>query len=200
MHYDPRTGNGGLAHDPLTTLVVPRPIGWISTLTADGLVNLAPYSFFNAIAANPPFVMFASGGPKHSQRNAERSGEFVHSLAIWELREAMNLTSAAVGPEVSEPSLAALEMAPSVVVKPPRVKQSPVAFECKYVKTVDLPGRDGNRHMFEIVIGEVVSIYIDDAAISNGVVNLEPYRAIARLGGIDQYAAVDNLFRMTRPR
>ncbi|HZP45079.1 MAG TPA: flavin reductase family protein [Candidatus Binataceae bacterium] len=199
MHYDPRVGNGGLAHDPLTALVVPRPIGWISTIGESGIVNLAPYSFFNAVAANPPFVMFASAGVKHSQHNAERTGEFVHSLATWDLREQMNITSAAVAAEVSEPVLAGLEMAPSVAVKPPRVKRSPVAFECRYVKTVDLPGRDGGRHPFAIVIGEVVSIYIDDALIHNGIVDTIAARPIARLGYLDDYAVVESLFKMKRP-
>jgi flavin reductase (DIM6/NTAB) family NADH-FMN oxidoreductase RutF len=200
MQYDPRKGNGGLPHDPLTALVVPRPIGWISTISPSGVVNLAPYSFFNAIAGNPPFVMFSSGGRKHSQHNAEKSGEFVHSLTTWELREAMNLTSAMVGPEVSEPELAQLEMAPSTVVKPPRVRRSPVAFECKYVKSVELPGRDGRPHDYTIVIGEVVSIYIDDAVIIDGAVDLSRSRPIARLGSTDQYAVVDTIFRMKRPR
>jgi flavin reductase (DIM6/NTAB) family NADH-FMN oxidoreductase RutF len=199
MHYDPRKGNGGLPHDPLTALVVPRPIGWISTISPTGVVNLAPYSFFNAIAGNPPFLMFASAGRKHSQHNTERSGEFVHSLTTWELREEMNLTSAAVGHEVSEPEFARLEMAPSVVVKPPRVKRSPVAFECKYVKSVDLPGPGGKPHMFEIVIGEVVSIYIDDAVIVEGKVELSGSRPIARLGSLDEYAVVDTIFKMKRP-
>jgi flavin reductase (DIM6/NTAB) family NADH-FMN oxidoreductase RutF len=199
MHYDPREGNGGLAHDPLTALVVPRPIGWISTISPTGIVNLAPYSFFNAIASHPPFVMFASGGRKHSQHNAERNGEFVHSLTTWELREEMNRTSAAVDAEISEPELAKLEMAPSYVVKPPRVALSPVAFECKYVKTIDLPGQNGRPHLFEVVIGEVVHIYIDDRMIKNGIASLSSSRPIARLGGVDQYAVVDTIFKMPRP-
>jgi flavin reductase (DIM6/NTAB) family NADH-FMN oxidoreductase RutF len=201
MHYDPRKGNGGLPHDPLTALIVPRPIGWISTISSTGVVNLAPYSFFNAVAANPPYVMFASGGRNHSQHNTEQSGEFVHSLTTWDLRDQMNLTSAVVGPEVSEPEFAKLEMAPSVVVKPPRVKHSPVALECKYLKSVDLPGRDGSPHVFQIVIGEVVCIYIDDAIIKDGIVDLSgPHRPIARLGSVDQYTAVDAIFRLKRPR
>jgi flavin reductase (DIM6/NTAB) family NADH-FMN oxidoreductase RutF len=199
MHYDPRKGNGGLPHDPLTALVVPRPIGWISTISPTGVVNLAPYSFFNAIAANPPFVMFGSGGRKHSQHNAEHSGEFVHSLTTWYLREEMNITSAAVGHEVSEPELARLEMAPSVVVKPPRVKRSPVAFECKYLQSVDLPGSGGKPHVFQIVIGEVVSIYIDDAVIVDGKIDLSAHRPIARLGSLDEYAVIDSIFKMKRP-
>ena len=108
----------------LTTLVVPRPIGWISTINRNGVVNLAPYSFFNAVSSRPPFVMFSSAGRKHSQTNAEESGEFVHSLTTWELREEMSITSAEVGADVSEVDLAHLEMAPSIAVKPPRVKRS----------------------------------------------------------------------------
>jgi flavin reductase (DIM6/NTAB) family NADH-FMN oxidoreductase RutF len=199
MYYDPRHKPIPLPHDPLTALVVPRPIGWISTLGRNGIVNLAPYSFFNAVAANPPFVMFSSAGVKHSQLNAEQTGEFVASLATCELREEMNITSAMVGAEVSEPELARLEMAPSIAVKPPRVKKSPVALECRYVKTVDLPGPDGKPHSFSIVIGEVVGIYIDDGVIMNGIVDLSQARPIARLGYLDQYTVVDTIFKMTRP-
>ncbi len=199
MHYDPRTGQHGLAHDPLTALVVPRPIGWITTLTEAGVVNLAPYSFFNAVAANPPFVMFASGGRKDSQHNAERSGEFVHSMTTWATREGMNASSATVAPDVSEPELAGLEMAPSLIVKPPRVMHAPVAFECKYVKTVDLPGAGGKPHLFQIVIGEVVSIYIDDAVIIDGMIDLSKDPPIARLGYLDQYAVIAKTFAMKRP-
>lgn len=199
MHFDPRAKDHPLPHDPFTALVVPRPIGWISTIGRDGIVNLAPYSFFNAVASNPPFVMFASANRKDSQRNAEESGEFVACLATYELRHEMNVTSASVGPEVSEPELAQLEMAPSAVVKPPRVKRSPSALECKYVKTVGLPGANGKPHPFSIVIGEVVSIYIDDSVIANGFVDLAKVRPIARLGYLDYYAVVDTIIRMKRP-
>lgn len=201
MHYDPRIRNHGLPHDPLNALIVPRPIGWISTIGRDGVLNLAPYSYFNAVASNPPYVMFASADRKDSQRNAEETGEFVASLATFELRNEMNITCAMVGPEVSEPELAGLEMAPSVVVKPPRVKKSPSALECRYLKTVDLPGKDGKPNLFTIIIGEVVSIYIDDAVIVDGLVELKgPQRPIARLGYADQYTAVDSIFRMRRPQ
>ena len=199
MYYDPRHKPIPLSHDPLTALVVPRPIGWISTLGRDGIVNLAPYSFFNAVASSPPFVMFSSAGIKHSQLNAEQTGEFVASLATYELREELNITSAMVGAEVSEPELARLEMAPSIAVKPPRVKKSPTALECRYVKTVELPGPDGKPHNFSIVIGEVVGIYIDDSVIVNGMVDLSRVRPIARLGYLDQYTVVDTIFKMTRP-
>jgi len=199
VYYDPRHKPIPLSHDPLTALVVPRPIGWISTLGRDGIVNLAPYSFFNAVASSPPFVMFSSAGIKHSQLNAEQTGEFVASLATYELREELNITSAMVGAEVSEPELARLEMAPSIAVKPPRVKKSPTALECRYVKTVELPGPDGKPHNFSIVIGEVVGIYIDDRVIVNGMVDLSRVRPIARLGYLDQYTVVDTIFKMTRP-
>ena len=199
MYFDPRKKEYPLNHDPLTSLVVPRPIGWISTINRAGRVNLAPYSFFNAVASRPPFVMFSSAGRKHSQTNAEESGEFVHSLTVWDLREEMNITSADVGPDVSEPELAQLEMAPSIAVKPPRVANSPVAFECKYVKTVDLPGADGKPNPYSIVIGEVVGIYIADDVIVDGRVDLSAHRPIARLGGLDHYTSVDAIFKMRRP-
>lgn len=199
MHYDPRKKNHGLAHDPLTALVVPRPIGWISTISRSGVNNLAPYSFFNAISSAPPFVMFSSAEYKNSQQHAEETGEFVHSLTTWDLREQMNITSGSYGLDVSEPEVAKLEMAPSLIVKPPRVKDSPVAFECKYVKTVNLPSTDGAPNPYSIVIGQVLSIYIDDAVIINGDVDLSKARPIARLGSLDQYAVVDTIFKMKRP-
>ncbi len=199
MYFDPRAKEYPLKNDPLTTLVVPRPIGWISTISRAGVVNLAPYSFFNAVASRPPFVMFSSAGRKHSQHNAEDTGEFVHNLTTWELREEMNITSSDVGPEISEPDLAKLEMVPSIAVQPPRVKRSPVAFECKYVKTVELPATDGKANPYSIVIGQVVGIYIADEFIVDGRVDLTEARAIARLGGLDQYTSVDNVFKMRRP-
>jgi flavin reductase (DIM6/NTAB) family NADH-FMN oxidoreductase RutF len=143
--------------------------------------------------------MFSSAGVKHSQLNAEQTGEFVASLATYELRDEMNISSAMVGAEVSEPELARLEMAPSIAVKPPRVKKSPAALECKYVKSVELPGAEGKPHPFSIVIGEVVSIYIEDSVIVDGVVDLSQARPIARLGYLDQYTVVDTIFKMTRP-
>lgn len=201
MHYDPRRNDHKLPHDPFTSLVVPRCIGWISTISKAGVVNLAPYSFFNAVAAGPPFVMFASAGMKDSERNAEESGEFVHSIATFDLRDQMNITSAGVGPGVSEPELAKLEMAPSTMVKPPRVKQSPIAFECKYTQTVKLPGANGKPHAFSVIIGEIVSIYIDEAVIVDGKVDVSRVQPIARLGDLDEYAVVtaETIFKMKRP-
>jgi flavin reductase (DIM6/NTAB) family NADH-FMN oxidoreductase RutF len=198
VYYDPRTQPHGLRHDPYNALVVPRPIGWISTVSADGVVNLAPYSFFNIVANRPPYVMFASAQRKDSQRNAEVSGEFVVSMATWQLREQMNLTSAAVGPKVSEPALASLAMAPSVAVKPPRVAASPVALECTYTKTVDLPGADGQPHSCAIIVGAVIGIYIDDEIIVDGLIDMHRAQPISRIGYMD-YATLGEIFAMQRP-
>ena len=202
MHYDPRKRNHNLPHDPFTALVVPRPIGWISTLGRDGIVNLAPYSFFNAVSSQPPVVMFSSATRKDSQRNAEDLSEFVHSLVTYEVAEQMNITSSTVGAEVSEPELAGLEMAPSLVVRPPRVKKSPVAFECRHLKTVEVPSSEGKPAMYSIVMGEIVSIYVDDSVIVDGRIDLSKVRPVARLGYLDDYCYYDErtVFKMIRPK
>ena len=200
MYYDPRLNNHNLPRDPFLATVVPRPIGWISTIGANGIVNLAPCSCFNAVSTQPPpFVMFASYGRKDSLRNAETTGEFVASMATFELRNEVNATSAVVGPEVSEVDLARLEMAPSIAVRPPRVKRSPVAHECIYIKTVTLEDTKGQRHAGAIVIGQVVGIYIDDAILVDGLVEVGKVRPIARLGYMD-YTSVEGIFRMVRPQ
>jgi flavin reductase (DIM6/NTAB) family NADH-FMN oxidoreductase RutF len=199
MFYDARTNQHGLRHDPLKALVVPRPIGWISTLSRDGVANLAPYSFFNAIATDPAIVMFASGTRKDSQRNAEETGEFVCNLATWELRHEMNASSAGFAPEVSEFDAAAIEMAPSVIVKPPRVRASPVHLECVYLETLTLKTKAGPHPFYEVVLGEVVGIHIDDAFIRNGMVDVAAMKPIARLG-YHEYAVVDEVFTLERPR
>lgn len=195
MFYDAVSNAHGLARDPFMALVSPRPIGWISTLDAEGVVNLAPYSFFNAVSTNPHFVMFSSGGRKDSQRNAEETGEFVCSLATYDLREAMNRTSKHVDPHVDEMALAGLSPAPSTIVAPPRVAESPVAFECKYWRTIDLPGVDGGPGNHAIVLGQVVGIHIDDDALVDGRVDVTKLRPIARLGYRD-YAVIDEVFEL----
>jgi len=199
MFYDAVANSHGLTRDPFMALVSPRPIGWISTLDANGVVNLAPYSFFNAVSTNPHFVMFSSGGRKDSQRNAEETGEFVCSLATYDLREAMNRTSTHVEPHVDEMVLAGLSPAPSTMVAPPRVAESPVAFECKYWRTIDLPGMDGGPGNHAIVLGQVVGIHIDDAALVDGRVDVTKLRPIARLGYRD-YAVIDEVFELGGPQ
>jgi flavin reductase (DIM6/NTAB) family NADH-FMN oxidoreductase RutF len=129
-YYEPRTGHG-LPHDPFNAIVGPRPIGWISTQSKDGIVNLAPYSFFNAFNYVPPIVAFSSINYKDTVRNAEETGEFAWNLVTMPLAEAMNQTCAAVPPDVNEFELAGLTQAPSRLIQAPRVGESPVSFECK---------------------------------------------------------------------
>ena len=198
MYFDPRTEKHGLAHSPFTALVVPRPIGWISTIGPGGIVNLAPYSFFNLVSSAPPVVMFSSADRKDSQRNVEEAGEFVCSIATFELKDVMNASSAAFGPGESEPERVGLEMTASRQVKPPRVAQSPIALECKYMKTVELIGADGRRNRSSVVFGEVIGIYIDDRVIVDGMLDITRIRPIARLGYFD-YAVVEEIFVMPRP-
>jgi len=199
MFYDAVANTHGLKWDPFKALVTPRPIGWISTLGKNGVVNLAPYSFFNAVSTDPHFVMFSSGGRKDSQRNAEETGEFVCSLATYDLREAMNRTSQHVGPEVDEMALAGLTPAPSKLVAPPRVAESPVAFECRYWRTIDLPGPNGGPGTHAIVLGQVVGVHIDDAVIVGDKVDVTKVKPIARLGYGD-YAVIDEVFELSRPK
>jgi flavin reductase (DIM6/NTAB) family NADH-FMN oxidoreductase RutF len=198
MYYDPRRSNHGLSHNPMTALVVPRPIGWISTVSRAGVVNLAPYSFFNVVSGAPPFIMFASKPRKDSQRNAEETGEFVYNMATYDLREAVNASSAEYGPAISEPDRIGLAMAPCREVRPPRVALSPVALECKYYKTVELISSDGTRNTSSVILGEVVGIHIADSVIVNGHIDVTRMQPLARLGYMD-YCAVNELFAIQRP-
>jgi len=202
MFYRPGSAHG-LPRNPFNQLVVPRPIGWISSLGADGHVNLAPFSFFNAVAYVPPQVMFATtephreGGSKDSLRNVRETREFVANLATWELREAVNTTSAPAPGGVDEFELAGLTKAPSRVVRPPRVAESPVQLECVLTTTVELPTPDPDDPN-TVVFGEVVGIHIADEMIVDGRVDVLRLDPIARLG-YDQYTRVTDTFAMTRP-
>ena len=199
MFYSTDENNHGLKHNPFKALVAPRPIGWISSLSAEGVINLAPYSFFNGISDIPPFVMFSSAGHKDSLRNIEETGEFVCSLATYDLKDQMNMTSADVGPEVDEMALAGLTPASSNLVKPPRVAESPVALECTFFDSILLPGSDDpEQEGYIVVIGRVVGIHLDESVITDGLVDMTKLRLIARLGYMD-YTVVDNVFSMDRP-
>ena len=202
MFYETSQNDHGLPHDPFKSCIVPRPIGWISTLSASNVVNLAPYSFFNGIGSSPQMVMFSSNGPrknpgKDSLANCAATGEFVFSMATWDLREAMNLTSAPVGPNVDEFELAGLEKAPSVLVKPPRVRASPIHMECTVHQIIELPSDDPAMRC-AMVLGRVVGIHIDDAVLTEGLIDMAKVRPIARLGYMD-YTRVDLVFDMPRP-
>ena len=199
--YQPRLGHG-LPHDPFNAIVGPRPIGWISTRSASGVNNLAPYSFFNAFNYVPPIIGFASIGYKDTLRNIEETGEFVWNLTTRALAEAMNQSCASVGPEVSEFALAGLTPLASTVVAPPRVAESPVTFECKRTQILQLQGADGAQVETWLVLGEVVAVHIDQALLKDGVYDTAAAGHLLRGGGPADYFTVgpEQLFKMYRPR
>ena len=200
MFYDTIKNNHGLKHNPFKALMVPRPIGWISTISADGICNIAPYSFFNAMGENPTYVAFGSAGVKDSLKNILETKEFVCSLATYDLRFEMNATSAAVPYGVDEFPLAGLTAAACNLVKPPRVKESPAAFECKLWQAIELPGRPGKPSGHTMVVGEVVGVHIDDRFVKDGIVDTGAMRPIARLGYME-YGVLEpeNVFVINRP-
>jgi len=199
--YEPRQGHG-LPHDPFNAIVGPRPIGWISSLSGEGVRNLAPYSFFNAFNYVPPIVGFASIGAKDTLRNVQETGEFVWNLATRPLAEAMNASCAAVGPEVDEFALAGLTPTPSRLVAAPRVAESPVAFECKVTQIIQLQQASGETVPTWLVFGEVVGVHIAAASLKDGVYDTANAGHILRAGGPADYFSVgpEQLFQMHRPR
>jgi flavin reductase (DIM6/NTAB) family NADH-FMN oxidoreductase RutF len=200
IFYEPgRLDRSILAHDPFKAIVAPRPIGWISTLSGDGAVNLAPYSFFNAIGEAPPMLAFSSMGAKDSATFASETDEFVWNLVTFELREAMNETSAPLPRGHSEFHRACLEMAPSRHVAPPRVAAARCAMECKVVHRLQLRDIDGRAVNQYLTIGQVVGIHLDESAIVDGSVDTAALRPVARLGGPADYAVVEETFQMWRP-
>ena len=199
--YQPSEGHG-LAHDPFNALVAPRPIGWISSRSRDGVLNLAPYSFFNAFNYKPPLVGFASIGYKDSVRNIEETGEFGWNLATRPLAEAMNQSCAAVGPEVDEFQLAGLTPEPSRVIGVPRVKETPVSFECRLSQILRLTGADGTETDTWMVFGEVVGVHIARHLLKDGVYQTADAEPILRGGGPADYFGIspDTFFQMYRPK
>jgi flavin reductase (DIM6/NTAB) family NADH-FMN oxidoreductase RutF len=203
MYYEPGRTPHGLPHDPFKSCVVPRPIGWISTVDAAGRHNLAPFSQFQNVTFDPPIVMFAanqnsSGGRKDSVRNAEQAGEFVWNMATWDLREAVNASAQELPSEVDEFELAGLDKAPSRLVRPMRVARSPIQFECVYLNTLRFPG-NGPMGSADVVFGRVVAVHIaDDAIDADGRVDVLRLRPIARMGYFE-YTSVDSKFSMVIP-
>jgi flavin reductase (DIM6/NTAB) family NADH-FMN oxidoreductase RutF len=175
----------GLPHNPFKAIMAPRPIGWISSMSKAGEVNLAPYSFFNALQSNPDLVMFSSDGKKDAISFVEETGEFVCSLATYELRHQMNATSAPL-PRGSR------------IVKPPRVAESPTALECRLLQIISPNQLSGEPSGCHIVIGQVVGVHIDDRFIKDGRLDTSAMRPIARMG-YDEYAVVEAPFTITRP-
>ena len=197
MYFDPNGKASGLPHNPIKALVAPRPIGWISSLSAGGVANLAPYSFFNLVADAPFMVMFATSGHKDSFCNVQATGEFVWNLVSNDLSDAMNKSSAHVEAGVDEFELAGLTKAPSKTVQPPRVAEAQAALECKLDQIVPLkssvPGRSNS-----LVIATVSQAYINEDALTDGLFDVARLKVLSRLGYMD-YAVVDNTFRLNRP-
>ena len=199
IFFEPQSRDRTLfPHDPFKALVVPRPIGWISTVSAKGEINLAPYSYFNAFSSNPPIVGFSSEGDKDSSTFAMETGEFVWSMATWELRDPMNASAASLARGQSEFQHARLETAASRLVKPPRVAASPAAFECRVTEVVKLKDLDGQDSGRRLVLGRVVGIHVDEQFVKAGRVDSAAMRPIAR-GGYDEYSVVERVFSMPRP-
>jgi flavin reductase (DIM6/NTAB) family NADH-FMN oxidoreductase RutF len=196
----------------LISAVGPRPIAWVSSLSASGQPNLAPFSFFNAVCAKPPLLAFApamrspknlgagagepAGTPKDTLRNIRETGEFVINVVTFELAETMNLTSGDYGASINEFELANVASAPSKVVRPRRVAESPVSFECKLRQILDFnPAPDGGS----LVIGEIVSVHIDEQHIKEGRLDRNSLDLIGRMGGM-QYTRTAERFEMVRPK
>ncbi|QPC87597.1 flavin reductase family protein [Mesorhizobium sp. NBSH29] len=199
MFYEPRNGHG-MPHDPFKALVSPRPIGWISTQASNGALNLAPYSFFNAISTNPHLVLFSSEGMKDSATFAKETKEFVANIVGRDLAERMNKTAVDAPRGISEFDYAGLTAAPSRTITPPRVAEAPAALECKVTKIFEPDGLDGKSAGVVVVIGEVTGVHINDEFIGpDGLYDAVKAGNLSRLGYMD-YASVDKVFAMRRPR
>ena len=204
MFYDPRENlrPEPLTHNPLNALVAPRPIGWISTISAQGEPNLAPFSYFNAFSADPPLVGYApnaksAGSAKDSLANVQAVPEFTVSVVSADLAEQMNATSKVLPHGTSEYETAGLEAGESRLVRPPYVARARAVLECQVFDIVALPaGNDGRGS--QLVLGEVIGIHINDDLIIDGKVDGKALQQVARLGYFD-YTVVDNLFELLRP-
>jgi len=200
MFYRPEDNNHGLPHNPFKAIVSPRPIGWISTISANGTANLAPYSFFNALSDAPPMVMFASTGGKPDQPRGKDSlanilatKEFAVNIVSYALREPMNKTAASLAADVDEFAAAGLTKAAGKAISAPHVAEAPAVLECRLYKVIDLPGAANS-----MVIGEVVGVHMQDDFIVNGRFDATLYQPLSRLGYMD-YAAVENVFELVKP-
>ena len=201
MFYEPKKGHP-FKIDPYKALVFPRPIGWISSLSKQGIANLAPYSYFNAVADEPPQVMFCSngdsayGGFKDSLSNILSTKEFVVNFATSTTRDAMNISSSNYKPDEDEFVAAKLKKRKSKLVKPPSVNDSPVNLECKLLKTLKL--KTNTKKISTMVIGEIIGIYINNKFIKNGRIDSVSMRYISRMG-YSEYSTISSKFNLKRP-
>ena len=196
--YDPADGHG-LPHDPFKAIVAPRMIGWISSRSSGGQLNLAPYSFFGAFASLPPIIGFCSEGRKDSLRNIEETGEFVWNLATRPLAERMNRTSAPVAPEVDEFRLAEVTPIAGRNVSVPRVGESPAALECKLLQVTRLHDLRGKATDNWLVLGQVVGVHIQKAYLKEGLFDTRAAQPVLRAGYLADYAQIGEMFQMFRP-
>ena len=202
MFYEPKNGIP-LLHNPFNAIVVPRPIGWISTRSPEGVPNLAPYSFFNAVAYYPPQVMFSAtsnhscGGLKDAVKDAQTTGEFVVNLVTWDLKEQMNASSVSAPHEIDEFVYSGLTKEDSMLVKCPRVAESPIHLECRYIQSLEMLS-DDPKSSNTVVFGDVIGVHVDDRMLINGKIDLLKVRPIGRLGYND-FAEVSNIFSIVRP-
>ena len=202
MFYDPKKGSP-FKIDPFKSLIFPRPIGWISSISKNGIANLAPYSYFNAVADEPPQVMFCSngnsayGGYKDSLSNILSTKEFVVNFATSKTRVAMNKTSSDYKPNEDEFIVAKLKKRKSKVVKVPSVHESPVNLECKLLKTLRL--KTNSNKLSTMIIGEVIGIYINNKFIRNGRVDSVSMRYVSRMG-YSEYTTIFSKFNLKRPK
>ena len=188
----------GLPFDPFKAIIAPRPIGWIGSCDREGRVNLAPYSFFNALGSRPHMIAFSSEGLKDSPRNARDTGEFTFNLATLPLAQQMNLSSANLDNGENEFDFAGLTMAPSRVVRPPYVGESPAALECKVIEFLELKDLERRPTGRYLIVGQVVATHIKDEFITNGRFDAVKAQTIARCGYND-YATVESQWELVRP-
>lgn len=200
MFYETARRNHGLPHDPFKAIVAPRPIGWITSMSRKGEINLAPYSYFNGASSVPPIVMFSSEGHKDSVAFIAETGEFVCSVATFDMRKPMVETSGHYPRGINEMERAGIVPAPSRLVKPPRVAASPCALECRLLQIVRLNDIDGNVLDQYVAFGQVVGVYIDDRFIKDGLLDTAAMMPIARAGYRDYFVSTpDTRFSLKRP-
>ncbi len=201
MFYNTSLDNHNLRHNPFKSCIIPRPIAWISTISQEKIVNIAPYSYFNAIADLPPMVMFASGfkedgALKDTIRNIKQSKEFVVNIVPYSLKDKMQLSSQNLPYNNSEAEEFGINLADCKLIKTPRIKEVPISLECEYVKIVSLD-HDQEKVSSQMVIGKVIGIHIQDEYIADGKIDVTRFKPIARLG-YDEYAVIEKVFKMKR--
>lgn len=200
MFFDAVTNDHGLPHNPVKALIGPRPIGWITALSAKGELNLSPYSFFNAMGENPFIVAFSSNGYKDAVAFIDETKEFCCNLATWDLREHMNRTSAPLPRGESEVPYAGLTTAPSRLVKVPRIAEAAAALECRWLRTIQIETVEGRAMEQYMVLGQVMGVHIEDRFIVDGLVDTAAMRPIMRAGYADYFVATpETRFSITRP-